>query len=34
MTIDVHSRFWRFPEDFSADFIRQAQRERAGGAAT
>lgn len=30
MTIDVHSHFWRFPEDFSADFIRQAQRARGG----
>ena len=28
--IDVHSHFWRFPEDFSADFIRQAQRARGG----
>ena len=32
MTIDVHSHFWRFPEDFSADFIRQAQRARGGQA--
>ena len=30
MPIDVHSHFWRFPEDFSADFIRQAQRARGG----
>jgi len=30
MIIDVHSHFWRFPEDFSADFIRQAQRARSG----
>lgn len=30
MTIDVHSHCWRFPEDFSADFIRQAQRARGG----
>ena len=28
--IDVHSHCWRFPEDFSADFIRQAQRARGG----
>lgn len=28
--IDVHSHFWRFPEDFGADFIRQAQRARGG----
>jgi len=32
MTIDVHSHCWRFPEDFSADFIRQAQRARGGQA--
>lgn len=31
MNVDVHSHTWRFPEDFSADFIRQAQRARAGG---
>jgi uncharacterized protein len=30
MIIDVHSHCWRFPEDFSADFIRQAQRARGG----
>lgn len=30
MPIDVHSHCWRFPEDFSADFIRQAQRARGG----
>jgi len=30
MIIDVHSHFWRFPENFSADFIRQAQRARSG----
>jgi hypothetical protein len=28
--VDVHSHAWRFPEDFSADFIRQAKRARAG----
>src|SRR5688572_17485412 len=28
--IDVHSHAWRFPEDFSADFIRQAKRAKAG----
>jgi len=30
MIIDVHSHFWRFPEDFGEDFIRQARRARAG----
>jgi len=30
MIIDVHSHAWRFPQDFSEDFIRQAQRARAG----
>jgi len=30
MIIDVHSHAWRFPKDFSEDFIRQAQRARAG----
>jgi len=30
MIIDVHSHVWRFPQDFSEDFIRQAQRARAG----
>lgn len=30
MIIDVHSHVWRFPEDFSTDFIQQAQRARAG----
>ena len=30
MIIDVHSHFWRFPDDFSADFIAQAQRARGG----
>jgi len=30
MIIDVHSHAWRFPEDFSDDFIRQAQRARTG----
>jgi len=30
MIIDVHSHAWRFPEDFSEDFIHQAQRARAG----
>jgi len=30
MIIDVHSHFWRFPNDFSEDFIRQARRARAG----
>jgi len=32
MIIDVHSHAWRFPQDFSEDFIRQAQRARAGQA--
>jgi len=30
MIIDVHSHAWRFPRDFSEDFIQQAQRARAG----
>src|SRR5688500_17614087 len=30
MIIDVHSHAWRFAEDFSEDFIHQAQRARAG----
>ena len=30
MTIGVHSHFWRFSEDFSAYFIRQAQHLSAG----
>jgi predicted TIM-barrel fold metal-dependent hydrolase len=30
MIIDVHSHAWQFPNDFSEDFIRQAQRARAG----
>ncbi len=30
MIIDVHSHCWNFPGDFSADFIRQARRARAG----
>lgn len=30
MIIDIHSHFWRFPDDFSEDFIRQARRARAG----
>ena len=32
MIIDVHSHVWRFPEDFGADTIRQAQRARVGQA--
>ncbi len=32
MIIDVHSHCWRFPEDFSANFLRQAQRARGGQA--
>jgi uncharacterized protein len=28
--IDVHSHAWQFPGDFSADFIRQAKRAKAG----
>jgi predicted TIM-barrel fold metal-dependent hydrolase len=32
MIIDVHSHAWRFPQDFSEDFIRQAKRARAGQA--
>ena len=28
--IDVHSHAWQFPGDFSADFIRQARRAKAG----
>jgi len=30
MIIDVHSHAWRFPQDFSQDFIQQAQRARQG----
>lgn len=30
MIIDVHSHAWRFPGDFSEDFIRQARRAKAG----
>jgi predicted TIM-barrel fold metal-dependent hydrolase len=30
MIIDIHSHYWRFPDDFSADFIAQAQRARGG----
>lgn len=30
MIIDVHSHAWNFPADFSADFIRQANRARPG----
>ncbi|MBX7211148.1 MAG: amidohydrolase family protein [Verrucomicrobiaceae bacterium] len=30
MIIDVHSHFWRFPDDFTEDFMRQARRARAG----
>ncbi len=30
MIIDVHSHAWRFPDDFNADFMRQAQRARGG----
>jgi uncharacterized protein len=30
MIIDIHSHVWRFPDDFSDDFIRQARRARAG----
>jgi predicted TIM-barrel fold metal-dependent hydrolase len=29
--IDVHSHFWRFPDDLSDDFRRQATRAKAGG---
>ncbi|MFN0076926.1 MAG: amidohydrolase family protein [Prosthecobacter sp.] len=32
MIIDVHSHAWNFPSDFSADFIRQAERARPGHA--
>ena len=32
MIIDVHSHAWRFPEDFGADTLRQAQRARVGQA--
>ena len=32
MIIDVHSHVWRFPQDFSEDFIHQAQRARPGRA--
>ena len=30
MIIDIHSHAWSFPSDFSADFIRQAERARPG----
>lgn len=30
MIIDIHSHAWRFPHDFSDDFIQQAKRARAG----
>jgi len=30
MIIDVHSHAWQFPDDFTADFIRQARRARSG----
>ena len=30
MIIDIHSHTWNFPNDFSADFIRQASGARAG----
>ncbi len=30
MVIDVHSHFWEYPRDFTADFREQAKRARAG----
>lgn len=30
MLIDVHSHFWEYPRDFTADFREQARRARAG----
>jgi predicted TIM-barrel fold metal-dependent hydrolase len=30
MLIDVHSHFWEYPRDFTADFRKQAKRARAG----
>ena len=30
MIIDVHSHAWQFPQDFSEDFMQQAQRARVG----
>lgn len=30
MIVDVHSHFWQYPRDFSADFMAQAKRARAG----
>lgn len=30
MVIDVHSHFWEYPTDFTADFREQAKRARAG----
>ncbi len=30
MIIDVHSHAWKFPDDFTEDFSRQARRARAG----
>lgn len=32
MIIDIHSHAWTFPGDFNEDFLRQAQRARAGQA--
>lgn len=32
MIIDVHSHAWDFPRHFGEDFLRQAQRAKAGGA--
>ena len=31
MIVDVHSHAWRYPQDFSDEFRRQAQRARASG---
>jgi predicted TIM-barrel fold metal-dependent hydrolase len=30
MIVDVHSHTWRYPQDFSDDFMQQARRARAG----
>jgi uncharacterized protein len=30
MIVDVHSHFWRYPDDFGGDFRDQARRARAG----
>jgi predicted TIM-barrel fold metal-dependent hydrolase len=31
MIVDIHSHYWRFPDDFGDDFLQQAKRAKAGG---